>query len=201
MEFAIRCSPAIQRNLREAGADYARCAGMDCPTLWEIRETYGMDCLRDWMAAMVMDLNDFCNVRDKMTSTQKDEAAHILSCEYGHLNVAEAALFFTKVKSGVFGEFYGILDTVRLMAIMRKFIVERGKALVADEDARRKRALEEDRDRWRREATPPETLERWFREGKFNNLKKTEVGGGIARVREILDETDPQRSLSRREEK
>lgn len=90
-EFATRFNPTIQWRLRECAADYVSCSQMNYPTMWEVREVYGIEVLRDWVAVMIEDLNDFCNVRDKMKSTQKDEAAHIISCEYGHLNIAEVA--------------------------------------------------------------------------------------------------------------
>lgn len=170
VEFAKRFSPDIQWKLREIGADYAVCCQMEYPTMWEVCEVYGVDCLRDWVAVMVENLNDFCNVRDKMKNDQKDEAAHIISCEYGQLNIAEVALFFLKVKSGTFGEFYGILDTVRLMSIMKKFMAERTKALALYYDAKRKEDEQKERERWEREAVPPETVQKWIQEGRFKNL-------------------------------
>lgn len=170
IEFAARFTPDIQWKLREIGADYAVCCQMEYPTMWEVREVYGVDCLRDWVAVMVENLNDFCNVRDKMKNEQKDEAAHIISCEYGQLNIAEVALFFLKVKSGTFGEFYGILDTVRLMSIMKKFMAERAKALTSYYDAKRKEDEQKERERWAQEAVPPETIQKWIQEGRFKNL-------------------------------
>ncbi len=136
--------------------------------MWEIREVYSIEVLRDWVAAMIEDLNDFCNVRDKMKSTQKDEAAHIISCEYGHLNIAEVALFFLKVKSGTFGEFYGILDTVRLMSIMKKFMAERRQMLASYYDKKEKEDRERERLKMESEAIPPEKVQQWIKEGKFS---------------------------------
>jgi hypothetical protein len=136
--------------------------------MWEIREVYGVETLRDWVAVMVENLNDFCNVRDKMKPEQKDEAAHIISCEYGHLNIAEVALFFLKVKSGTFGEFYGILDTVRLMSIMKKFMAERRQMLASYYDKKEKEDREMERLKMESEAIPPETVQQWIKEGKFS---------------------------------
>lgn len=170
VEFANRFTPDIQWKLREIGADYAACNQMEYPSMWEVREVYGVDCLRDWVAVMVENLNDFCNVRDKMKDEQKDEAAHIISCEYGQLNIAEIALFFLKVKSGTFGEFYGILDTVRLMSIMKKFMAERSKALTSYYEAKKREDKERERERWAQEAVPPETIQKWIQEGRFKNL-------------------------------
>lgn len=172
LDFINRFPATIQWKLREVGADYASCSRMDYPTMWEVRETYGVDVLRDWVGIMVENLNDFCNVKDKMKPEQKDEAAHIIGCDYGHLNIAEVALFFLKVKSGSFGEFYGILDTVRLMSIMRKFIAERTKALTSYEEYKAKQEEKEKRERWSEEAVPPEVLQQWIREGRFKNLFK-----------------------------
>lgn len=174
VEFAGRFNPTIQWKLREIGADYARCYAMDYPTMWEVRETYGMDVLTNWMAVMIENLNDFCNVRDKMKDEQKDEAAHIISCDYGHLNIAEVALFFLKVKSGYFGEFYGILDTVRLLSILKKFMVERTKAVNAYQDRKDREDKELERQKWAKEAVPPETVQQWIKEGRFKNLFKGE---------------------------
>lgn len=167
-EFATRFNPTIQWRLRERAADYVSCSQMNYPTMWEIREVYSIEVLRDWVAAMIEDLNDFCNVRDKMKSTQKDEAAHIISCEYGHLNIAEVALFFLKVKSGTFGEFYGILDTVRLMSIMKKFMAERRQMLTSYYDKKEKEDREMERLKMESEAIPPETVQQWIKEGKFS---------------------------------
>lgn len=176
-EFATRFSPTIQWRLRERAADYVSCSQMNYPTMWEVREIYGIEVLRDWVAVMIEDLNDFCNVRDKMKSTQKDEAAHIICCEYGHLNIADIALFFLKVKSGVFGEFYGILDTVRLMSIMKKFMAERMKALASYYDRKEKEDVESARQKWESEATPPEKVQQWIKEGKFSETLGLFLGG------------------------
>ncbi len=138
--------------------------------MWEIRETYGVDVLRDWVAVMIDNLNDFCNVRDKMTAEQKDEAAHIISCDYGQLNIAEVALFFLKVKSGYFGEFYGILDTVRLLAILKKFMEERQRAVHAVMEKRAKDEKQRERDEWAKNAMPYEELQKAMAEGKFPTL-------------------------------
>lgn len=167
-EFATRFNPAIQWRLRERAADYVSCSQMNYPTMWEIREVYGVETLRDWVAVMVENLNDFCNVRDKMKPEQKDEAAHIISCEYGNLNIAEVALFFLKVKSGTFGEFYGILDTVRLMSIMKKFMAERRQMLASYYDKKEKEDREMERLKMESEAIPPETVQQWIKEGKFS---------------------------------
>lgn len=173
-EFAERFTPDVQWKLREIGADYVSCRQMNYPTMWEVREAYGVDVLKDWVVVMVENLNDFCNVKDKMKDDQKDEAAHIIGCDYGQLNIAEVALFFLKVKSGTFGEFYGILDTVRLMSIMRKFMAERTKSLTAYEEYRAKQEEKEKREKWREEAVPPEVVNQWIREGRFKNLFKND---------------------------
>ena len=109
-----------------------------------------------------------------MKDEQKDEAAHIISCDYGHLNIAEVALFFLKVKSGYFGEFYGILDTVRLLSILKKFMVERTKAVNAYQERKDREDKELERQKWAKEAVPPETVQQWIKEGRFKNLFKDE---------------------------
>lgn len=170
-QFMVRFSPTIQRKLRELGTDYADASRYDYPTIGELREAYGGEVVHAWMCVMVENLNDFCGVKQKMTDEQKEEVAHILMCECVRLNIAEVALFFDKVKRGEFGEYYGILDTVRTMKILKSFMAERmdaiNRAIYLEEKAR----LERLRNEMSENAMSPEALQEAIESGRFGNLK------------------------------
>lgn len=170
-EFATRFSPAIQWKIREAGVNYLTASRYKYPTVDELRAAYGVEVVHPWMGAMVENLNDFCGVRQKMTDAQKDEVAHILMCECGGLNVAEVALFFDEVKRGVFGEYYGILDSVRTMKILKDFMRERKVAINRALEAEEKERQAKERESWGKDAMSHEELQEAIDSGRFGNLK------------------------------
>lgn len=167
----MRFSPAIQWKIREAGVDYVTASRYKYPTVDELRAAYGVEVVHPWMGAMVENLNDFCGVKQKMTDAQKDEVAHILMCECGGLNVAEVALFFDEVKRGVFGEYYGILDSVRTMKILKDFMRERKVAINKQMEMEERARLERLRNERSENAMSPEALQEAIESGRFGNLK------------------------------
>lgn len=166
-----RFSPAIQWKIREADVDYVTASRYKYPTVAELREAYGVDVVHPWMCIMVENLNDFCGVKQKMTDEQKEEVAHILMCECARLNIAEVALFFDKVKRGVFGEFYGILDTVRTMKILKDFMRERKVSINKQMEMEERARLQRLRNEMSENAMSPEALQEAIESGRFGNLK------------------------------
>lgn len=162
-----RFSPAIQWTLREQGLSHVECNGMKYERVESLLEMYGRETVHTWLAVMVEDLNDYCGVRQKMTDKQKDEVAHILMCECKRLNIAEVALFFLRVKSGVYGEYYGILDPVKTMSALRKYMHERGEAIGKSVDAEDKRKRDVERERWAAEAMSVEALQEAIDDGRL----------------------------------
>jgi hypothetical protein len=168
--FAEICNPQIQFKLREMGAGYVMCKEMKAPTMREIRDVFGIETIQNWVSIQVDNLNDFCNVREKMTDKQKDELSHIIACQYGGLNIAEVSLMFMKVKGGDFGEFYGILDTVRFMSIIKKFMVERRYVLEKEYEKRKEEKEKEERESWKKDMMSRDELKKAISEGKFPTL-------------------------------
>lgn len=170
-EFMQRFSPAIQWKIREAGIDYVSASRYKYPTVGELREVYGVEVVHPWLCVMVDNLNDFCGVKQKMTDSQKEEVAHILMCECVRLNIAEVALFFDKVKRGEFGEYYGILDSVRTLKILKDFMRERRSSINRALEAEEKERQARERESWGRDAMSHEELQAAIDSGKFGNLK------------------------------
>jgi hypothetical protein len=77
---------------------------------------------------------------------------------------------FMKVKGGDFGEFYGILDTVRFMSIIKKFMVERRYVLEKEYEKRKEEKEKEERESWKKDMMSRDELKRAISEGKFPTL-------------------------------
>lgn len=68
-----------------------------------------------------------------MNAAQKFEVSCMIVFDYYYLNISEIALFFSYMKSGKFGEFYGCVDSIRILTALRKFCAERFQAIERDE--------------------------------------------------------------------
>lgn len=170
-QFMARFSPVIQRKLREFDIDYVEASRYEYPILRELKEAYGTEVIHTWLCVMVEDLNEFSGVAKKMTNDQKEEIAHILMCECLLMNIAEVALFFDKIKRGIFGEYYGVLDTVRTMKILRSFQSERRSALNRQIDIDDKARQARERMKWQEDAMSADELKKAIESGRFKNLK------------------------------
>lgn len=168
----VRFSPIIQRKLRELGVDYVEASRYDYPTVGMLREAYGSDVVHTWVCVMVENLNDFCGVKQKMTNEQKEEVAHILMCECANLNIAEMGLFFDKIKRGTFGEYYGVLDTVRTMKLLKDYLNERRVAINKRIDIEEEQKRQAERAKRSANVMSPEAFRQALEDGRFENLKK-----------------------------
>lgn len=116
-------------KLAAINADYVYCYLAIYPTLKQIGEAYSNNAPTNWLKIHFENLNDFVGTREKMNTQQIDEVAALFYVESQSLNIAEVALFFIKLKTGHFGEFYGTVDPLRIMAARKQFIDERNYAV------------------------------------------------------------------------
>lgn len=145
IEFARRFNPSIQGKLASINADYVYCYLTTYPKLKQVGDAYSNDAPSNWLKIQFENLNDFVGTREKMTTEQINELAALFLIESQSLNIAEVALFFIKLKTGHFGEFYGTIDPLRIMVARKQFIEERNNAIssyrlkMAQKEERKKR--------------------------------------------------------------
>lgn len=156
LEFATKFNPSIQPRCA-MHEEYSFMA--DTPTLSQHRECYGVKATRMIVYANLEDLNTFVGVKEKMPPAQMEMLADVILARFHYLKVPELLLFFFLFKSGEFGEFYGSIDPLKLTNALTKFIAYRFRKLDEYERKQRARKLEEERERWAKEAVPcPDNL-------------------------------------------
>lgn len=105
-----------------------RCFFGSAPTLAELNAAYSSAAARFWLHYQILDLCRFTNVKT-MNDNQVMELAQLIAINYHYLKTTELMYFFFRVKSGDYGEFYGSIDPMRIMAALKQFIRYRGELI------------------------------------------------------------------------
>lgn len=118
-------------------------------TLAEIDELYGENkaslLIESWIVQIVL---FFTLPLDK---NQIRELAYLLYDDNKILNIAELSLFFTRVKKGYYGTFYGRFDPAEFTSWMRYYRKERGKYVSTLPDTYESKILKEARETFEKE--------------------------------------------------
>jgi hypothetical protein len=112
------------------GVDEQRAHFCDAPMLCTIDAAYGPGSSLQWLIQHIADLCHKCGVKGKLDDMQMASLAKLIRNEFGFLKATEVMLFFYRLKAGHYGEFYGQVDSMRIMRALRgRFIDERAKAI------------------------------------------------------------------------
>lgn len=113
------------------------------PSLSVVSSVYGPKVTQAWLEIQLRDLMEFVGVKDKMSPMQIMQTATIILTKYYYLKLSELMVFFMKMKSGEFGEFYGVVDPQKILSVFPQFLWWRGMMIekVAKEEEARKEKL------------------------------------------------------------
>ena len=119
-------NPDVQRHVIRIGATMAGLAkNEDIPTLGLLAATYGDETPVEWLVLQFGSLNDFAEVKSKISNEQIYELANMVLAEYYYLNAAEILLFIGRFKMGYYGAFYGSIDPMKITCGLRQYVRER----------------------------------------------------------------------------
>lgn len=136
-QFMIAVSPTKQIEVADSRQDFI--VG-DYPTLNNVASAYGRTAPVQWLLAQIINLSEFCGVKDKLSGDQAEELAWLLKGEYSYYTVTQFLVFFHDFKMGRFGKFYGSVDPLVITSALKEFDKERVRLLAA-----RERELEDQR--------------------------------------------------------
>lgn len=143
--------------------DKKRCVFGNAPTLSQVSAAYGMDAGAEWLVYQLSDLGEVMGVKETFNGHQISELAQLISAEYHFLKVSELMLFFRYVRMGIYGQFYGTIDTTKMMGWLRVFVRDRNGMYQEREEKER----EEKMRNWKRDAMPIEEAIK-----KYPNVRK-----------------------------
>lgn len=104
------------------------CVSVPYPTLLDVAGAHTEECATLLLETYITNLNDSVNIV-RMTEEQITELAHLIFFEAPYLKLTEIHEFFRRVKSAAYGEYYGSLDCVKIMADFRLFLKDRVDAI------------------------------------------------------------------------
>lgn len=129
-------------------ADYVYCHNTKYPSMQRFALAYTEEAMINWLKIQFDNLNDFVGVKEKMSIEQISEVAGLFYYDCCSLNIAEVALFFVKFKLGMFGEFYGSVDPLKIMTAKNQFLSERMSAISSYESKKANEENEKKRKKW-----------------------------------------------------
>lgn len=100
----------------------------DAPTLVDAVTVFGRKVAVSWLYAAVVNVSEFCGVRERMTEQQGMEVAELILGEHFYLKMTEFLLFCRRFKAGRYLRFYGSFDPQSFMASIRMFLADRNSA-------------------------------------------------------------------------
>lgn len=143
----------LQSKLLSIGATHAGLAiNTAIPSLGLLSSTYGHETPIEWLVIQLDTLNNFAEVKSKISDNQIYELAELILAEYYYLNAAEILFFLARFKTGHYGTFYGAIDPMKITCGLIQYVAERHK----------------DIDRYEREQ---DRLQREDKSVKYNKLR------------------------------
>ena len=129
------------------GATPSRAFSNDAPALVTLDAAYGENAAVQWLMPQLYAVGEFAGVRDKMNEMQTLELARTIRAHYGYLTVTELLLFFSNLKAGRSGKFYGSVDPMVITeALGSSFLAERERHIERIESERRERERDQRRE-------------------------------------------------------
>ena len=128
--FMADYNPDFQTKLLAAGATHAGLAvNTSIPSLGLLASTYGDETPIEWLVVQLDTLNNFAEVKSKLSNVQIYELAGLILSGYYYLNAAEILLFIARFKMGYYGSFYGAIDPMRIISGLNQYALERYRDL------------------------------------------------------------------------
>lgn len=116
----------LQGRLLRIGVTHAGLAiNHNIPSLGLLSSTYGDETPVEWLVIQFGSLNDFAEVKSKISNEQIYELANLVLSEYYYLNAAEILFFIGRFKMGYYGTFYGAIDPMKITNALMNYARER----------------------------------------------------------------------------
>lgn len=149
------------------------------PTLELVALAYSEQILISWLVDQYEYFNSQCAVQ-QLDVNQLEELALLTFLNANNLKVSEIQLFIFKVRSSVYGEFFGKVDIQRILFFLQEFKNERRKKLADFYYEQKEEEKKKIREQWRKESITRQQYEEMVKSGTYkprfmNNsqLKKT----------------------------
>jgi hypothetical protein len=126
----------------------------EAPTLATLCQTYPEKQVRVWIMVQLENFNDFVGVKEKLLPEKMNSLIEIILAEYYYFKASELLLFFYKLKTGIYGAFYGVVDPVVIMSALTEFKAYRKQQIEIYEREKQQKEREKQWEEWQKKAVP-----------------------------------------------
>lgn len=126
-----------------------------------------------WMEGQLLVVSMFCGAREKMNEWQSKALCTQIISEHPQLTLMEFILFCARLRSSVYGKFYGSIDPAEILGSLSAFLKDRNRDLWKRQDEEEKLRKEREWEESRRTAISyEEYLRRKAAQGKSLNINE-----------------------------
>lgn len=111
----------------------------ELPTLVTIKKEKGEEKARAYIELIILKLNDFFNVKEKMNKEQIEETASIILEEYYWMSIIEVLFVFKEARVGRYGEIKYAIDGGMILKWFEKYTTERTATIERENESERMR--------------------------------------------------------------
>jgi len=94
-------------------------------TIGQIMRATSYDYLIAFINVWLIDLNEYLNLKNKLTPNQIEQISNYIIDDYSYLNIADFNLVFSGIKKGYYGQFFESIDGLKIMTIFEKYANKR----------------------------------------------------------------------------
>ena len=111
----------------------------ESPTLSELSKEYGSGLPKAWLIPQLVNLSEFCGLKERASAEQLKELALIIFQQYYYLKIEELMLFFYRFKCKYYLRFYSYFDPMTVLESLVLFTKERMDEYLRKENEEREK--------------------------------------------------------------
>ena len=125
-----------------------------------------------WMRGQLIAVSAFTNVRDKMSDWQMTALCQQILADYPTTTMLEFVLFCARLRTGMYEDFYGSVDPMRIIKSFRSFMDDRRHDYDRLYEEERKVKAEREAEESKKNAVGLDWVQEQVNQGKLLNVAK-----------------------------
>lgn len=125
-----------------------------------------------WMQGQLIAVSAFTNVRDKMSDWQMTALCQQILADYPTTTMLEFVLFCARLRTGMYEDFYGSVDPMRIIKSFRSFMDDRKRDYDRKYEEERKARAERYAEESKKNTVGREYIEEQVKQGKLLTVAK-----------------------------
>ncbi len=96
-------------------------------SLARLTKQFDREFIVNYLKFWIIDLNEFLNTSKSMSQVQIETTAELIYLDNYNLNISDINIIFTNSKKGVYGQFYGSIDGMKILSWFQEYNLKRAE--------------------------------------------------------------------------